>query len=75
MASTVLKQHNKAEVIDRAAPHCMKCGNFMVATRVDTEVSDTGIHSTKTYECTRCGLRELIRNERPWRESGPVKMS
>jgi hypothetical protein len=68
MASIFLQRHNKAEVIDRAVPHCAKCGNPMVATRVDTKVSDTGLHSTKTYECTRCGLRELVWNERPCRE-------
>jgi uncharacterized protein with PIN domain len=67
MASTVLQRNNKIEIIDRAAPRCMECSKPMAATRVDTTVSDSGIHSTKTYECSRCGSSELVWNERFWR--------
>jgi hypothetical protein len=69
MAALVLNRTQKTEVIDASAPNCVKCRSKMVATRVDTKVSETGIGSSKTYECTRCGMTELVWTARAWRRT------
>jgi hypothetical protein len=63
MATIVLK-HNETAV-DAKAPHCRKCDRPMSISRVDTKMSETGIKSSMTYECIRCGATEVLNTRAP----------
>jgi ribosomal protein L40E len=58
MATTILKHNEMA--VDTKAPHCRKCDRPMSISRVDTKVGETGIRSSMTYECIRCGATEVM---------------
>jgi len=57
--ATILLNHKEAAV-EPNAPHCQKCDRPMSISRIQTKVSDSGIQSSKNYECPRCGTKEVI---------------
>ena len=48
------------EMLEKEAPPCPRCSQQMSLTRVDTQLSDTGIKSKRDYECIRCGAKTSV---------------
>jgi DNA-directed RNA polymerase subunit M/transcription elongation factor TFIIS len=66
MSSTFLHEEKNIppdELAERDAPACKNCGQQMYLTRVETQISDGGTRSKRTYECTRCGAKQSVQTE------------
>jgi DNA-directed RNA polymerase subunit RPC12/RpoP len=48
------------ELMERDGPNCAACGKRMSISKVETQVSDAGIRSKRTYDCIYCGVKETV---------------
>jgi hypothetical protein len=50
--------------LEKDAPICEKCNRRMWLTKIETKISDAGIHSTRQFECKLCGSRQGVGEQR-----------
>jgi hypothetical protein len=48
------------ELMERDGPNCGACGKGMSISKVETQVSDAGTRSKRTYECIYCGTKQAV---------------
>ena len=51
-------------MVDGDAPVCERCRQPMWLIRVETTISDDGIHSQKEYQCKGCAMTSVVRSKR-----------